>query len=149
MKLNTLRVEIEAALRRLLQRELERHGDATRAGEGAYAFALDQQLEPTAALEALKHLEGEALFSASSSAAQRLFVENETLEVLTRERVLARRESPRDAALELARAGSLEALRRVSGRNLQIALQRARGDESKVLIAAWNLLPLYEQERMT
>ena len=142
-------MEIESAFRRLLQRELEKHGDATRAGEGAYAFALDQQLEPTAALEALKHLEGEALFSASSSAAQRLFVENETLEVLTRERVLARRESPRDAALELARAGSLEALRRVSGRNLQIALQRARGDESKVLIAAWNLLPLYEQERMT
>ena len=142
-------MEIESAFRRLLQRELEKHGDATRAGEGAYAFALDQQLEPTAALEALKHLEGEALFSASSSAAQRLFVENETLEVLTRERVLARRESSRDAALELARAGSLEALRRVSGRNLQIALQRARGDESKVLIAAWNLLPLYEQERMT
>ena len=147
--MNTLRVEIEAAFRRLLQRELEKHSDATRAGEGAYAFAVDQQLEPTAALSALKQLEGEALFSASSSAAQRLFVENETLEVLTRERVLARRETPKDAPLELARAGSLEALRRVSGRNLQIALQRAQKEEAKALIAAWNSLPLYEQERAT
>jgi hypothetical protein len=141
------RVEIESAFRRLLQRELEKHGIATRAGEGAYALALDQQLEPTAALKSLKQLETEALFSASSSAAQRLFVENETLEVLTRERVLARRETPKEPALELARLGSLEALRRVSGRNLQIALQRARGKEAKVLIQAWNLLPLYEQER--
>ena len=145
--MHTLRVEIQAAFRRLLQRELEKHGDSTRAGEGAYAFALDQQLEPTAALSALKQLEGEALFSASSSAAQRLFVENETLEVLTRERVLARRETPRDAPLELAKAGSLEVLRRVSGRSLQIALQRAQGAEAKVLIQAWNSLPLYEQER--
>ena len=140
-------MEIESAFQRLLQRELEKHGDAARAGEGAYAFALDQQLEPTAALSALKQLEGEALFNASSSAAQRLFVENETLEVLTRERVLARRETPKDAPLELARAGSLEALRRVSGRNLQIALQRTRGKEAEVLIEAWNSLPLYEQER--
>ncbi len=140
-------MEIESAFQRLLQRELEKHGDATRAGEGAYAFSLDQQLEPTAALQALKQLETEALFSASSSAAQRLFVENETLEVLTRERVLMRRETPRDAPLELARAGSLELLRRVSGRNLQIALQRAQGAEAQILIAAWNLLPLYEQER--
>ena len=141
-------MEIEAAFRRLLQRELEKHGDATRAGEAAYAFALDQQLEPTAALEALKQLELEPLFSASSSAAQRLFVENETLEVLTRERVLARRETPKESALELARLGNLEVLRRVSGRNLQIALQRAQPLEAKVLIAAWNLLPLYEQERV-
>ena len=141
-------MEIEAAFRRLLQRELEKHSDPTRAGEGAYAFSLDQQLEPTAALEALKRLEAEPLFSASSSAAQRLFVENETLEVLTRERVLARRETPRDAALELARLGNLEALRRLSGRNLQIALQRAQPLEAKVLIAAWNLLPLYEQEHV-
>ena len=140
-------MEIEAAFRRLLQRELEKHGIATRAGEGAYAFSLDQQLEPTAALSALKQLEGETLLSASSSAAQRLFVENETLEVLTRERVLARRETPKDAPLELARLGHLEMLRRVSGRNLQIALQRAQGKEAKTLIEAWNLLPLYEQER--
>ena len=142
-------MEIESALRRLLQRELEKHGDATRAGEGAYAFALDQHLEPTAALGALKQLEHEALFRDSASAAQRLFVENETLEVLTRERVLARRETPKDSALELARAGQLEALRRVSGRNLQIALQRARGKEAQVLIEAWNQLSLYEQERST
>jgi hypothetical protein len=140
-------VEIEAAFRRLLQRELEKHGIATRAGEGAYAFSLDQQLEPTAALSALKQLETEALFSTSSSAAQRLFVENETLEVLTRERVLARRETSRNPALEFAKAGNLEALRRVSGRNLQIALQRAQKTEAKILIEAWNLLPLYEQER--
>ena len=140
-------MEIESAFRRLLQRELEKHGDATRAGEGAYACALDQHLEPTVALEALKQLDGEALFSAASSAAQRLFVENETLEVLTRERVLARRETPRDPALELARAGNLEALRRVSGRNLQIALQRAQKAEAQMLIEAWNLLSLYEQER--
>ena len=141
-------MEIEAAFRRLLQRELEKHGDATRAGEGAYAFSLDQQLEPTAALEALKQLELEPLFNTFSSAAQRLFVENETLEVLTRERVLARRETPKESALELARLGNLEVLRRVSGRNLQIALQRAQPLEAKVLIAAWNLLPLYEQERV-
>ncbi len=145
--MNTLRVEIEAAFRRLLQRELGKHSDATRAGEGAYAFALDQQLEPTAALGALKQLEGEALFSASSSAAQRLFVENETLEVLTRERVLMRRETPKESALELARVGNLEALRRVSGRNLQIALQRAQPSAATALIEAWKLLPLYEQER--
>ena len=145
--MNTLHVEIQSAFRRLLQRELEKHHDPTRAGEGAYAFALDQHIEPTAALEALKRLEGEALLSAPSSAAQRLFVENETLEVLTRERVLARRETPRDSALELARAGQLEALRRVSGRNLQIALQRAQKEEAKILIDAWNSLSLYEQER--
>ena len=76
-------------------------------------------------------------------------MENETLEVLTRERVLARRETPREAALELVRLGHLEALRRVSGRNLQIALQRAQKEEAKALIAAWNSLPLYEQERAT
>lgn len=146
--MNTLRVEIEAAFRRLLQRELEKHHDPARAGEGAYAFSLDQQLEPTAALGALKQLETEGLFSASSSAAQRLFVENETLEVLTRERVLARRETPKEAPLDLARLGNLEALRRSSGRNLQIALQRAQRLESQVLIEAWNLLPLYEQEHV-
>ena len=50
---------------------------------------------------------------------------------------------------ELARAGSLDALRRVSGRNLQIALQLAQREDAKALIAAWNLLPLYEQERAT
>jgi len=32
---------------------------------------------------------------------------------------------------------------------LQIALQLAQREDAKALIAAWNLLPLYEQERAT
>ena len=140
-------MDIARAFKRVLERELEKYSDSQRAAEAVYAFSLDNQLEIPLALEALRTLEQESFFAASSSAARRLFTENETLEVLTRERVLARREITRENALELARAGDVEGLRRVSGRNLQIALQRAKPPEAKALIEAWNLLPLYEQER--
>ncbi len=138
-------MDINAAFQRLLGRELERHGDSQRAAEGLYAFSLDNQLEISAALEALNKLP--AAFSETARASRRLFIENETLEVLTRERILARRETPRAYPLELARDGNLEGLRRLSGRNLQAALQRAKPPEAKPLIAAWNALSLYEQER--
>jgi hypothetical protein len=138
-------VDIETIFGQLLQRELEKHHDPQRAAEGAYAYALDQRLEVQAALEAL-NAQPEALEEAVRLT-RRLFTENETLEVLTRERVLARREPTRDAPLELARDGALERLRRVKARDLQLALQRAKPLEAKVLIQAWNLLPLYEQER--
>lgn len=137
------------ALRRVLTRELERHGDAQRAGEAVYAYAYDQQLQPKAVLEGLSALETEDVFAAPTRAARRLFTENETLEVLTRERVLLRRGATREDALALARTRDLEGLRRISGRNLQLALTRARGLEARTLIEAWNLLPLYEQERPT
>jgi hypothetical protein len=140
-------VDIDQLFQRVLKRELEKHNDPQRAAEGVYAFSLDNQLEIPLALEALKALEAKVFFAESSGAARRLFTENETLEVLTRERVLARREATRENALELARAGDAEGLRRVSGRNLQTALQRAKPLEAKALIEAWNLLPLYEQER--
>jgi hypothetical protein len=138
-------VDIKAAFEGLLKRELEKHGDPMRASEGLYAFSLDRQLEIAEALEALR-TQPEP-FAVASAQAARLFTENETLEVLTRERVLARREPVRDPPLELAREGNLERLRRVNARDLQLALQRARPLEAKVLIQAWNLLPLYEQER--
>jgi hypothetical protein len=140
-------VDIAQSFQRVLRRELEKHNDPQRAAEALYAFSLDNQLEIPFVLEALKKLEIEGFFAPGSSAARRLFTENETLEVLTRERVLARREATRENALELARGGDVEGLRRVSGRNLQLALQRAKPLEAKALIQAWNLLPLYEQER--
>jgi hypothetical protein len=140
-------VDIAQSFQRVLRRELEKHNDSQRGAEALYAFSLDNQLEIPSALEGLKTLEVEPFFADSSKAASRLFTENETLEVLTRERVLARREATRENALELALSNDVEGLRRVSGRNIQIALQRAKPLEAKALIQAWNLLPLYEQER--
>jgi hypothetical protein len=138
-------VDIETMFGQLLQRELEKHHDPQRAAEGVYAFALDQRFEVEAAIKALTAQP--AAFENAARLTMRLFTENENLEVLTRERVLARREPLRDAPLELARDGALERLRRVNAQNLQLALQRAKPLEAKLLIQAWNLLPLYEQER--
>lgn len=138
-----------AALRRVLTRELERHHDPRRASEAVYAFAYDQTLEPRAVLEVLHAFADEPVLAESARGAMRLFTENETLEVLTRERVLLRRAATREDAVQLARSGDVEGLRRISGRNLQLALTRAKPPEATAIIGAWNQLPLYEQERPT
>jgi hypothetical protein len=138
-------VDIRATFESLLKRELDKHHDPARAAEGVYAFSLDNRLEVGAALEALRTQP--APLTEASARAVALFTENETLEVLTRERVLARREPVRTPPLELARDGNLEGLRRVNARDLQLSLQRAKPLEAKLLIQAWNLLSLYEQER--
>jgi hypothetical protein len=116
----------------------------TRASEGVYALCLDLNLEPKKVLAALRQLE---VFPEVVRLTVRLFTENETLEVLTRERLLARRAPNRPSALELARTNNTEALRRVSGRDVQLALQAAKPLEAKLLIEAWNLLSVYEQTR--
>ncbi|MFN3267528.1 MAG: hypothetical protein ACK41E_11905, partial [Deinococcales bacterium] len=115
------------------------------ASEGLYALCLDLQLEPKTALRILEQLE---IFPEALRQTIRLFTENETLEVLTRERILARRAATRPSALELARTGNKEGLRRVSGRDLQLAQQAANPSEATLLIEAWNLLSLYEQQRV-
>jgi hypothetical protein len=121
------------------------HNNPTRASEGLYALCMDLNLEPKDGLFALRQLE---IFPETVGLTIRLFTENETLEVLTRERLLARRAPNRPSALELARAGKTEALRRVSGRDLQLALQAAKPLEASLLIEAWNLLSVYEQTRV-
>jgi hypothetical protein len=120
-------------------------GNPTRASEGVYALCMDLNLEPKKVLTVLRQLE---VFPETVRLTIRLFTENETLEVLTRERLLARRAPNRPSALELARTNNREALRRVSGRDLQLALQAAKPPEAARLIEAWNMLSLYEQSRV-
>jgi hypothetical protein len=139
---------VKAELQKQLEKELRSHHDAARASEGVYALCMDANLEPSAALEALQELESIPDFQSAVQTARRLFTENENLEVLTRERLLARRKSPRASVLELARAGDVEALRRVSGRDLQHALRAAKPPEAQLLIQAWNQLSNFEQTRV-
>jgi hypothetical protein len=141
-------MNIRAELQRQLEKELRNHHDATRAAEGVYALCLDANLEPRDALRALQELEAIPDFQDAIQTARRLFTENENLEVLTRERLLARRESLLSSVLESARAGNTEGLRRVSGRDLQHALRAAKPAEAKLLIQAWNQLSNYEQTRV-
>lgn len=136
--------DIKKRLEQQLSREFS-HQNPTRASEGLYALCLDLQLEPKAALLALRQLE---FFPEALELTRRLFSENETLEVLTRERILARRAAKRPSALELARSGNKEGLRRVSGRDLQLSLQAAQPSQAVLLIEAWNLLSVYEQQRV-
>jgi hypothetical protein len=141
-------VHIKAELQKQLEKELQNHHDATRAAEGVYALCMDANLEPSDALKALRELETIPDFQTATRATQRLFTENENLEVLTRERLLARRESPKASVLELARSGDAEGLRRVSGRDLQHALRAAKPSEAQLLIQAWNQLSNFEQTRV-
>jgi hypothetical protein len=135
-------------LQSLLQNQFEReaiHNNPTRASEGVYALCLDLNLESKKVLTELQKLE---FFPEAVRLTVRLFTENETLEVLTRERLLARRAPNRPSALELARSNNTEGLRRVAGRDLQLALQAAKPLEAGLLIEAWNLLSIYEQTRV-
>jgi len=135
-------------LKSLLQNQLEReatHNNPTRASEGVYALCLDLNLESKKVLAALKKLE---VFPEAVRLTVRLLTENETLEILTRERLLARRAPNRPSALELARSNNTEGLRRVAGRDLQLALQAAKPLEAGRLIEAWNVLSVYEQTRV-
>jgi hypothetical protein len=141
-------MSVKVELQKQLEKELRNHHDAARAAEGVYALCMDANLEPSDALSALRELEGVPDFQNAVRMTQRLFTENENLEVLTRERLLARRESPRVSVLELARAGDTEALRRVSGRDLQHALRAAKPSEARLLIQAWNQLSNFEQTRV-
>jgi hypothetical protein len=122
-----------------------RHNDPTRASEGVYALCMDLQLEPKKVLATLRQIE---VFPEAVRLTTRLFTENETFEVLTRERLLARRAPNHKSTLELAHMGSRESLRRVSGKNLQLALQAAKPPEAALLIEAWNQLSLYEQSKI-
>jgi hypothetical protein len=110
-------------IKSLLQNQLEReakHNNPTRASEGVYALCLDLNLESKKVLAELKKLE---IFP-------------------------ARRAPNHPSALELARTHNTEGLRRVTGRDLQLALQAAKPLEAGLLIAAWNLLSNYEQTRV-
>ncbi len=134
---------IKTLLEQQLQKELERHQDPTRAAEGLYALCMDLQLERRLVLASLEQIQP----SESIEATKRLFLENENFEVLTRERLLARRVSPRPSATELARDGDLEGLRRVTGKDLQMALRSVDVKAASQIIVAWNALSVYEQTR--
>jgi hypothetical protein len=136
--------DIQGLLQNQLLREAK-HNSATRASEGVYALCMDLQLDPKKVLVALHQLK---VFPEVVRLTVRLFTENEMFEVLTRERLLARRVPNHQSALELAQVGNREALRRVSGRDLQLALQAAKPPEAVLLIEAWNKLSLYEQSRV-
>ena len=127
-----------------LEREFQRHQNPTRAAEGLYGLCLDQQFAPKIVL---RELEAIKVFPEALTAIRRLFSENETLEVLTRERLLARRNTPRASALLLAQQNDLEGLRRLTGKDLQLALRAASLLEAKLIIEAWNALSVYEQTR--
>ncbi len=127
-----------------LERENSRHQNPTRAAEGVYALCMDQQLPSKMVLRELETIE---IFPQAIAATRRLFCENENLEVLTRERLLARRNTPRPDALSLAREADFEGLRRLTGKDLQLGLRAASVVEAKPMIEAWNALSVYEQTR--
>ncbi len=136
----------------ILEQELARHPDVTivhaRVAEGIFGFAVDNpKIEQELILEALALLsdQGREALRDATNAAKRIFLENETLEVLTRERVLERRKPQRASAVQLARENDLEGLRRIGARALQLGLQAAKPDIAKVLIEAWELLSQYER----
>jgi hypothetical protein len=139
-------------LQTIFEQELTRHPDATivqaRVAEGIFGFAVDNpKIEQELILEALALLsdQGRKELQDAVNAAKRIFLENETLEVLTRERVLERRKPQRASAIQLAKEHDLEGLRRIGARALQLGLQAAKPDVAKVLIEAWELLSLYER----
>jgi hypothetical protein len=139
-------------LQTILEQELARHNDATivqiRVAEAVFGFAVDNpKIEQELILEALAVLsdQGREALRNAATAAKRIFLENETLEVLTRERVLERRKPQRASAIQLARDNDLEGLRRIGARALQLGLQAAKPDIAKVIIEAWELLSQYER----
>jgi hypothetical protein len=139
-------------LQTILEQELEHNPDAftvnARVAEAVFAFAVDNsKIEQELILEALALLadQGRDALKTAANGAKRVFFENETLEVLTRERVLERRKPQRASALELARDNDLEGLRRIGARALQLGLQAAKPDVARVLIEAWELLSHYER----
>jgi hypothetical protein len=138
-------------LQTILEQELARHTDTTivqaRVAEGIFGFAVDHpKIEQELILEALALLsdQGREALRDAVNAAKRIFLENETLEVLTRERVLERRKPQRASAIQLAKENDLEGLRRIGARALQFGLQAAKPDVAKVIIDAWELLSQYE-----
>jgi hypothetical protein len=139
-------------LQTIFEQELARHPDATtiqsRVAEGVFGFAVDNpKIEQELILEALALLadQGREALRDAVNVAKRIFLENETLEVLTRERVLERRKPQRASAIQLARENDLEGLRRIGARALQLGLQAAKPDVAKVIIEAWELLSQYER----
>jgi hypothetical protein len=145
-------LKLVTKLQTILEQELEHQTDMlkvnSRVAEAVFAFAVDNpKIEQELILEALAVLAAqgrEALHEAISSA-KRVFFENETLEVLTRERVLERRKPQRASANQLAQENDLEGLRRIGARALQLGLQVAKPDVAKVIIEAWELLSHYER----
>jgi hypothetical protein len=131
-------------LEQQLEREHQRHTNPLRASEGLFALCMDSQFAPKMVLLQLENIE---IYPETIAALKRLFIENENLEVLTRERLLARRSSPRADALSLARASDVEGLRRLTGKDLQLGLRAASVLEAKPMIEAWNALSVYEQTR--
>ena len=136
----------------ILEQELTRHPDASivhaRVAEAVFGFAVDNpEIEQELILETLAFLSEHARpdLQNAVNAAKRMFLENETLEVLTRERVLERRKPGRASALALAKNYDLEGLRRIGARALQMGLQAAKPNEARVLIEAWEFLSLYER----
>jgi hypothetical protein len=145
-------LDLVTQLQTILEQELARHPDVTivqaRVAESIFGFAVDNpKIEQELILEALALLAdlGREALRDAVNAAKRIFLENETLEVLTRERVLERRKPQRASAIELARENDLEGLRRIGARALQLGLQAAKPDVAKVIIEAWELLSLYER----
>ena len=139
-------------LQTILEQELEHQTDTlkvnARVAEAVFAFAVDNpKIEQELILEALALLAdlGREALREAINGAKRVFFENETLEVLTRERVLERRKPQRASAVQLARENDLEGLRRIGARALQLGLQAAKPDVAKVLIEAWELLSHYER----
>jgi hypothetical protein len=145
-------LNIVTQLQTIFEQELARHPDRiivqARVAEGIFGFAVDNpKIEQELILEALALLadQGREALRDAVNAAKRIFLENETLEVLTRERVLERRKSQRASAVQLARENDLEGLRRIGARALQLGLQAAKPEVAKVIIEAWELLSLYER----
>jgi hypothetical protein len=155
-------LDLVTRLQTILERELERLNDTSnldasivdaslveaRVAEAVFGFAVDNpktsQELILEALAVLADLARPALKDATT-AAKRIFLENETLEVLTRERVLERRKPQRASAIELAKNNDLEGLRRIGARALQLGLQVAQPTEAKLLIQAWDHLSIYER----
>jgi hypothetical protein len=145
-------LKLVTKLQTIFEQELEHTSDTfkvnARVAEAVFGFAVDNpKIEQDLILEALALLsdQGREALRNAINAAKRVFFENETLEVLTRERVLERRKPQRASAIELAKNNDLEGLRRIGARALQLGLQVAKPDVAKVLIEAWELLSHYER----
>lgn len=142
------------AVRRVIERELdsaarlEPHAAAALAAEAVYGLTVDDpDLPPDDVAEALAYLVSLERLAPAARAAASALGGSGASDAALRDRVRSRRAGPHASAVELARAGDVDGLRRVGGRALRLALQAAGAAEAAVIARAWALLPVRERER--
>jgi hypothetical protein len=150
-----MKSKLRQTIRKLLGQELGRNPlesfdqESERAAEGLLAWYIDnqEQLNGRSIAEALQSLSEEEDFVLPVSYSVRLLRGDARL-VTIRERVMARRGADHPSAVQLAQAGDLASLRRLPASSLKLAMQSLKANEAAPLVTAWNLLPIYETQRL-